>query len=251
MDGLADSVKLLHQRLVDVQAAGGIQNHHVALMLTGVFDRLQRGLDRILRAVFIDRHADLTADDLKLLDGRRAIDIAADQQRTLAVLFQPVRQLGGHRRFARALQAAEHEHRNRGRAVLQPRVRAAHQFRQLFVDDLDDLLLGAQAALGFLPDAALGGLFHEVLDNLIVDVGLQQGHAHLAHHQLDVLLGQAALAAHLAERLLQALSQSFKGHLTPPLVKAAAPESPLRAASARFPGRRALPQGPASCSDTA
>ena len=51
MDGLADSVKLLHQRLVDMQAAGGIQNHHIALMLTGVFDRLQRGLDRILRCL--------------------------------------------------------------------------------------------------------------------------------------------------------------------------------------------------------
>ena len=251
MDGFADSVKLFHQRLVDVQTARRIQNHHVALMLTGVFNRFLRRLDRILRAVFIDRHADLTADDLQLLDGRRTIDITADKQRTLAVLFQPVCQLGGHRRLARALKAAEHEYRNRRRAVLQPRVRAAHQLRQLFVDDLNDLLLGAQPVLRFLPDAALGGLLHKVLDDLVVDVGFQQSHAHFAHHQLDVFFGQAALAAHLAERLLQALGQSFKGHLTPPLAKAAASEFPLRAASARSPERKAPLQGPASCFDIA
>ncbi len=255
MDGFADSVKLFHQRLVDVQAARRIQNHHVALMLTGVFNRFLRRLDRILRSVFIDRHADLTADDLQLLDGRRTIDIAADKQRLLAVLFQPVCQLGGHRRLARALQAAEHEYRNRRRAVLQPRVRAAHQLRQLFVDDLNDLLLGAQPVLRFLPDAALGGLLHKVLDDLVVDVRFQQSHAHFAHHQLDVFLGQAALAAHLAERLLQAAGSILQR----PSYSSSCESSRIRISSCAprllalraFQSVQASPQVPASCFDIA
>ena len=128
-----------------MQTTGRIQNHDVVLVAAGVFDRFLRGDDRVLRAALKDRHANLTAHDLQLLDGGRAIDIAADEQRTLAVLLEPGSQLSGHRRLTGALQTAEHEHGYRRRAVLEPRVAAAHQRRQLFVDDLDDLLLRAQA----------------------------------------------------------------------------------------------------------
>ena len=64
VNGFADSVKLFHQRLVDVQTTRRIENHHVALMRTGVFDGFLRGLDRILRSMLVNRNADLTADNL-------------------------------------------------------------------------------------------------------------------------------------------------------------------------------------------
>ena len=73
-----------------MQTTRRIENHHIALMRTGVFDGFLRGLDRILRAMLVNRNADLLADNLQLLDGGGAIDIAADQQRLLAVLLEPV-----------------------------------------------------------------------------------------------------------------------------------------------------------------
>ena len=39
----------------------------------------------------------------------------------------------------------------------------------------------------------------KIFRNFIVDVRFQQGHAHLAHSVLNVLLGQLALAAQLFE----------------------------------------------------
>ena len=66
---------------------------------------------------------------------------------------------------------------------MQAGVAAAHQRSQLFVDNLDDLLLCVQTVLHLQSDAAFGRLLHKVLDDLVVDVRFQQRHAHLAHDQ--------------------------------------------------------------------
>ena len=70
---------------------------------------------------------------------------------------------------------------------------------------------------------------------------------------VDVFSGQAALAANFAKCLLKPLGQSFKGHLTPPLVKAAASRSLSHAVPSRpprLPARSGFPQVPASCFDS-
>ena len=46
---------------------------------------------------------------------------------------------------------------------------------------------------------ALGGLFYEVLDDLVAHVCLEQRKAHLAHSIVDVELRQPALASELLE----------------------------------------------------
>ena len=89
-----------------MQAARGVDNQHVAAVAARVLNGLQRRLDRVLRAVLIDRHVHLLTHHLQLLDGGRAVDVARGQQGLFARLLQVVGQLGGHGGLACALQAA-------------------------------------------------------------------------------------------------------------------------------------------------
>ncbi len=75
------------------------------------------------------------------------------------------------------------------------------------MDDLDDLL-GRRQALGQLGP---GGLFldpaDEALDHLEVDVGFQEGQADLPGDLVDLLLPQAALAAHAGEDRIEPIGE--------------------------------------------
>ena len=126
---------------------------------------------------------------------------------TPAQAAQKAGELGDVRRFARALKADHHHDRRRVVGKGQARVRAAHQSRQLLVDDLDDLLGGGEAVEHLGADGALGNSGDKVLDDFVAHVCLEQRHAHLAHRELDVLLGQAALAAQAREDALQAIGK--------------------------------------------
>ena len=53
---------------------------------------------------------------------------------------------------------------------------------------------GVRLSSTSVPTAPLGDVRHEVLDDLVADVGLQQGQTYLAHGLADVGFGQAALA---------------------------------------------------------
>ena len=51
-DGLFNPPQLFHQRLVDLQPAGGVDNHVVVAVVFGVADGLLRGEHRVLGALF-------------------------------------------------------------------------------------------------------------------------------------------------------------------------------------------------------
>ena len=70
----------------------------------------------------------------------------------------------------------------------QPVRGAAEQLDQLVVDDLHDLLARGEALEDLLPDGLLADALDEGPDDLEVDVGLEEGDAHLAERLLDVLL---------------------------------------------------------------
>ena len=142
----------------------------------------------------------LRADSLELSDGGRTVDVAGDQQRALAGLAHIGGELGAVGRFARALQADEHHDARRFRGDVDS---PAHERAQLFVDDLDDHLRGGE---GFKDIGAAGALGHgpgKVLDDLIADIRLQKGHAHLAHRFLYVGGRETAFAAQALERCIQ------------------------------------------------
>ena len=79
------------------------------------------------------------------VDSGRTVHVAGHQQRPLAELAaHQARQLGAVGGFTGALQT--HHHHNGGTlgGKGQPSIGAAHQGRQLLIDDLDDLLTGGQ-----------------------------------------------------------------------------------------------------------
>ncbi len=109
LDRLFDGLELVHERLVDMQAAGRIEEDHVVAVPDGVGDGGLGDIDRVRLPHLEDRDAELFADDLQLLDGGRAVDIAGDEQRIFVLLFEQPGQLCAVRRFTRALQADQHD----------------------------------------------------------------------------------------------------------------------------------------------
>ena len=216
LHGFLDAGQLVHQLGVDVQAAGGVDNQHIPLVVAGVIDSFPGGFHRILGTLFKHGHLHLLAHHLQLLDGGRTVNVTGGQHGLFALLRQIPGQLGGHGGFARALQAAEHIHRQRRGRPGQPGILPTHQLGHFLADDLDHLLPGGEGGQDFLAHAPLGDLLDEVLGHGIVDVGLQQRHAHLAHAFLHVLLGQLALAGHFPQGALQLFTQALKGHCFPP-----------------------------------
>ena len=143
---VAHAHELVHQVAVDVQAAGGVDDHDVAALRGRGLDAVARDRDRIAaRAALEDRHVDLPAERLELLDGGGALQVAGHERRLQALLGEQVRELAGRGRLARALQAAEQDHRRRLGGHRELRAGRAEQLGELLVDDLHDLLAGRQA----------------------------------------------------------------------------------------------------------
>ena len=213
MDSLADVFQLVHQRLVNLQTAGRIDDDVVVAVVACVAHGGLGDFHRVFGAHLKHRDARLPADDLKLLDRGRAVDVARNEQRPAAAALEHLRELRRVRRLAGALQTAHHDDGRRVRGHFQPLLAAAHQRGQLLVDDLDDHLRGRQALHHILADGALRDALCEVLRNLVVDVGLEQGEAHLAHGLLDVGLGELALVFQFFKRIAELVGKTFKRHV--------------------------------------
>ena len=145
---VADVRGLLHHLGVDAEAAGGVDDDDVvqgALGLghTGPGHR-HRVADAVARLGGEHLDAGPLAVDLELVDGVGALEVGGDQQRAVALLLEPQRELGGQRRLAGALEAGQHDHRRRGLREAQPAGLAAEDRDELLVDDLDDLLGGVE-----------------------------------------------------------------------------------------------------------
>jgi hypothetical protein len=98
---------------------------------------------------------------------------------------------------------AHHEDAGRLPAQIERRVGRAEQFDQFIADDLDDLLAGLDAAHDLLADGLLFHRLDEIPGHLEIDIGFEQGHAHLAEGVRDVVLGDFAETAQVFERLLK------------------------------------------------
>ena len=212
LDRRLDVLQLGHERLVDVQAARRVEKHEVVAVLAGVLDAGLGDLDRVALPHLEHGDVELRADGFQLLDRRRAVHVARDEQRALALLFHQPRELRAVGGLARALQADEHHDARRFGADVQLLVFAAHEGAKLLVDDLDDHLRRGETFEHIRAGGAFSHLFYKVLDDLEVDVRLQQGEFDLAHGLLDVGLGEPALAAQALERLGKFIRQGFKCH---------------------------------------
>ena len=199
----AHARELVHQRLVDVQPARGVDDHDVAVGLLRSREPVAHGLHRVGALGRVDGDVDLLAELLELLDRGGALEVRGDERGLAAFLAQQQRELRRGGRLAGALEAGEQDHRRRPPGERELRRARAHQRGQLLVDDLHDLLAGRQALGDVLADGPLAHLLDEVLDDLEVDVGLEQREADLPHRAGDRFVVEPPLLAKVAEGALE------------------------------------------------
>ena len=93
--GVADVGGLAHQLLVDAEAAGGVDDDDVVVLLAGVRDAAARDVDRVPTPLpgsgaNVGTPGPL-ADDLQLVDRVGPLQVARHQQRRVALPLEPVR----------------------------------------------------------------------------------------------------------------------------------------------------------------
>ena len=128
----------------------------------------------------------------------------------MATLFEPGGQLAAGGGFAGALQAGHENDRGRLRGELEAGGVFAEQCDQLVANDLDDLLGGRKRGEHFGADGLGADVLDEVVDDVEVDVGFEQGHADFAQGFGDVLFSERALAAEVLEGALQFVCKVLK-----------------------------------------
>ena len=217
---VADLGRLVHQRLVDVQAAGGVEHDDVV----AAERRLLLGALRDLHGVLArdDRQrvdADLGAEDGELLHRRRAVGVERGHQHPLALaLLEPLGELGGGRGLAAALQA---DHQDRRRRVVDRAAAPARRRRTACATSSSWTILTTcwPGVTDFVTACAGGLALHPALtksratgsDTSASSSAVRTSRSAVLH----VVLGQRALLGQPVEDAAQAFGQVLE-HRGPP-----------------------------------
>ncbi len=206
---------LVHQRLIDMQPPGSVEQQHVKALQLRRIERAAGDVDRLLP---LDdrqrRHAGLLAQRRQLLLRGGAIDVERRHQHLFAVaLGQAAGELGGGRRLARALQADHHDHRRRIDGDVQLARIGAEHLDQRVMHDLDDLLPRRDRAQHLRADRRFGHLVDKAADDRQGDIGLEQGDPHFAHRGADIRLAERAAATQPVKDPAQPFAQSLEHRL--------------------------------------
>ncbi len=194
--GGLDVGHLEHQRLVDMGAAGGVEDDDVIAAETAGLFGAARDLDRRLADDHRQRRdLDLFPELAELLLRRRAARVERGQQHLAALpLGQPLGDLGRGGRLAGALQADHHDDDGRRRIEVDRLAIGAQHLDQLVMDDLDDHLAGLDRLQHRRADRLFAHAVGEGAHNLKCNVGFQQRAAHLAQRSSDIRLAERAAA---------------------------------------------------------
>ena len=209
LDLARDLADLLHQRLVDRQTAGGVDDDDVAAGAFGLRDRLRGDVDGIGR-FRENRHTDLAGEGAELFDRRGSLQVGAHEQGVAPLLLEPLGELAGVGGLTCTLQTRHEHDGGRFRGVGDLHRLATEAGGQLLENDLDDLLSRIEGVRQLLPHRPLANATDEVLGDVEVDVGFQQGEADLAQDIVDVRLGQLAAAAEATEDPVESIGQCLE-----------------------------------------
>ncbi len=199
-----DALDLLHHVHVHDLPTRRVHDDEVVPAVPGLLDpTLGDLLGPRPRPFRVDRYGELAPDLLQLLDGRRAVRVARHQVGVLAELAHEECQLAGGGGLAVAVEAGKHHDRRRARGEGELVRGAAHEVRQLLVDDLHDLLARTERFGDLGTRRPLAHVGDELLYDAVVDVRLEEGQTDLARNLLYLVLCKVAAAADAVEGLVE------------------------------------------------
>ncbi len=202
----AELGQFVHERFVDLQPTGGVDDHQVAEVLAQVLAQARvDGLGRLAVEHLEHRNADLLPQGAQLLACRRPLGVGRHQQHAPTLRLVLVGQLAGRGGLPGALQAHQQPDVALGAKRRLDRL-PAEDVDQLVVDDGDDALFGLQRHQHVRTDGLLLHSLRELAGHFEVHVGLEQRDAHLAQRRLDVGFGQSAAAAQAVEHGLESVA---------------------------------------------
>ena len=194
-----DVFQLFHELLIYMKTTGGIKEHQIISMHLCVGYCGFGNLNGVALSHLEHRDIQLLAHSFQLLDSGGTVNVAGDQQRTLALLAHISGKLCTVGGFTCTLQTYQHADAGVFAAYIQLNALAAHKSYELLVDDLDDHLCGRKAFKYISAHSTLADFFYEVLDYLVAYVGLKKSQTNLAHCLFNIRFAEAALAAELFE----------------------------------------------------
>ena len=207
-----------HHRLIDGQAARGVDQQHIVIVASGpVGCCLRDGHWGLAWVAGEEVGPCLRCDGSQLLDGRWPVDVAGDGEHLLFVpRGQPSRELAHTGGLARTLQAG-HEH-NGGWLLSQVQARGAsragllagHELDQLPMNHTHQRLPGGQAVEHLLAEGLLANRLNKPFDNWQRNVGLEQRETHFTQHLGGVRLGEAGLSFDGLECAGESVGKAFQ-----------------------------------------
>ena len=212
MNGALDILELVHQCFIDMQTTCRIKKHIIVAVILGFRDCQTCNFNRVDLTAFKNGNACLFTHDLQLFDCGGTVNVARHKQRTVTLVFKHQCKLSAVGGFTGALQTAHHHDCRRMIGGVEPGFCAAHEIRQLFVDNLDNHLGRRQTLHHLCADGTFRDGFGKVFGNLVVDVCFQQRQPHFPHGVLDVSFGQGAFASQSFKGGLQSFGKAFKCH---------------------------------------
>ena len=208
---------LIHQGGVDLVAAGGVDDEHVAAEVGGLALGLAGEAEDLVGAgggvgelALVDIGADRLGDDGELLAGGGAVDVDGDEHGAMAGLLEPLAELAAGGRLTGSLQAGHEDDAGRLGALLEARGVLAEEVDELVVDDLDDLLGGAEGGGDLGAHRLVADVLDEFVDDGEVHVGFEQGETDLTDGLGDVLVGDGALATEVLKGALELIGEILK-----------------------------------------
>ena len=201
----------VHQRVVNVQATGGIDDEDVHLLPLGGIQRTRGDVSRFFAGFRGDEDgADLFGQGFQLLYRRRAVHVGGNEADFFLVVNKFFREFGAGGGFAGALQACQEDDGGRLSGEVEGAVFFAHDAHQLALYGFNKGLVGREFQADFLTDGGVFDGLDDFLDDWQGNVGFDQRHAHITQHLADVVFGDAGLAAQFFECALQAFAEIVK-----------------------------------------
>src|SRR3989454_2282283 len=197
-----DLLHLVHQVLVRLHPARGVDQDDIPSAGPGVLDRIERDRGRVRARLVLDEfEADRLGVFLELLDGPRPERVRGGNDARVALLLDMVRELRDRRRLARAVHPDEHDDEGLGR-LFEESEEVHGRDGQGLGDRIPqrglDALLQADIAGDPLALQIVRESVHDFLRDREGDVGFEEGDLKVVQDLLELIL--LDLLARVADR---------------------------------------------------